>query len=41
MPMINWDTVVTSAATALVVTLVIEYFAKPGLEARKSGFLGC
>jgi hypothetical protein len=40
MPMINWNTVVTSAVTALVVTLVIEYFAKPGLEARKERILG-
>jgi hypothetical protein len=40
MPMINWDTVVTSGATAVVVTLAIEYFAKPRLEARKERILG-
>lgn len=37
---INWNTVVTSAATAIIVTLAIEYFAKPRLEARKERILG-
>ncbi|MEU4775535.1 hypothetical protein [Micromonospora sp. NPDC023644] len=40
---INWDTVATSvvaaALTAVFVTLAIEYFAKPRLEARKERIL--
>jgi hypothetical protein len=40
MPTINWDTVVTSGATAVFVTLAIEYLVKPRLEARKDRFLG-
>ncbi|MGW0503213.1 hypothetical protein [Micromonospora sp. NPDC003241] len=40
MPSINWDTVATSAVTALVVTLAVEYAAKPWLEARKERILG-
>ncbi len=32
---INWDTVATAAVTAVVVTLLVEYAAKPRLEARK------
>jgi hypothetical protein len=36
---INWDTVATSATTALVVTLAVEYAAKPRLEARKERIL--
>lgn len=39
-PEINWNTVATSAATAIIVTLVIEYFAKPRLEACKERILG-
>jgi hypothetical protein len=39
MPSVNWDTVATSAATALIVTLGIEYAAKPRLEARKERVL--
>ncbi|MFI7573909.1 hypothetical protein [Micromonospora sp. NPDC049497] len=39
MPSINWDTVATSAVTALIVTLGIEYAAKPRLEARKERIL--
>jgi hypothetical protein len=38
-PSINWDTVSTAGATALVVTLVVEYVAKPRLEARKEAIL--
>ncbi|GAA1290432.1 hypothetical protein Psi02_15390 [Planotetraspora silvatica] len=37
--MINWDTVTTSAITALIVALSVEYFAKPRLEARKERIL--
>ncbi|GAA3129139.1 hypothetical protein JOF29_007321 [Kribbella aluminosa] len=40
MPAINWNTVATSAATAIIVTLAIEYLAKPRLEARKERILG-
>ncbi|WP_410819836.1 hypothetical protein [Micromonospora sp. 050-3] len=40
MPSINWDTVATSAVTALLVTLAVEYAAKPRLEARKERILG-
>jgi hypothetical protein len=36
---INWDTVQTAAATAVFVTLIVEYFAKPRLEARKERHL--
>jgi hypothetical protein len=36
---INWDAVKTAAATAGCVTLVIEYAAKPRLEARKEHHL--
>jgi hypothetical protein len=36
---IAWNTVQTAAATALLVTLVIEYAAKPQLEARKERHL--
>lgn len=36
---INWDTVQTAAATAGVVTLMVEYVAKPRLEARKERIL--
>ncbi|EWM67010.1 MULTISPECIES: hypothetical protein [unclassified Micromonospora] len=39
MPFVNWDIVATSAATALIVTLGIEYAAKPRLEARKERIL--
>lgn len=39
MPAINWDTVVTSGLTAVIVTLTIEYAAKPRLEARKERIL--
>lgn len=39
MPSINWDTVATAAATAAIVTLVVEYAAKPRLEARKERIL--
>lgn len=39
MPSINWDTVATSAITALTVTLATEYVAKPRLEARKERIL--
>lgn len=39
MPTISWDTVVTAAATAVFVTLAVEYFAKPRLEARKERIL--
>lgn len=39
MPSINWDTVATAGATALVVTLAVEYVAKPRLEARKEAIL--
>jgi hypothetical protein len=38
-PSINWDTVATAGATALVVTLAVEYVAKPRLEARKEAIL--
>jgi hypothetical protein len=34
-----WASVLSSAFVALVVTLVVEYFAKPGLEARKDRIL--
>ncbi|WP_327591387.1 hypothetical protein OHA25_60670 (plasmid) [Nonomuraea sp. NBC_00507] len=36
---INWSTVATSALTALIVTLGVEYLAKPRLEARKERIL--
>ena len=36
---VNWDTVATAGATAMFVTLVIEYLAKPRLEARKERIL--
>jgi hypothetical protein len=39
MPSINWDTVTTSAVTALLVTLAVEYAAKPRLEVRKERIL--
>ncbi|RSM64894.1 hypothetical protein DMB66_18445 [Actinoplanes sp. ATCC 53533] len=39
MPLINWSTVWTAGATALLVTLLIEYAAKPRLEARKEAIL--
>ncbi|MEU5554301.1 hypothetical protein ABZ738_31470 [Micromonospora sp. NPDC047793] len=39
MPSINWDTVATAAATAIFVTLAVEYAAKPRLEARKERIL--
>ncbi|MEV6638280.1 hypothetical protein AB0M54_46945 [Actinoplanes sp. NPDC051470] len=39
MASINWDTVVTAAATAAFVTMAVEYFAKPLLEARKERIL--
>jgi hypothetical protein len=43
MAAIDWDTVRTSvasaAATALLVTLAVEYFAKPRLEVRKERML--
>jgi hypothetical protein len=32
---VSWPTLLASALVALVVTLLIEYLAKPGLEARK------
>lgn len=32
---ISWPSILASALVALVVTLVVEYLAKPGLEARK------
>jgi len=35
----NWDTVLTSAGTAIAVTVAVEYFAKPRLEARKERIL--
>jgi hypothetical protein len=38
-PSINWSTVWTAGATALFVTLAIEYVAKPRLEARKEQIL--
>ncbi|MFI7607430.1 hypothetical protein ACIBTV_20110 [Micromonospora sp. NPDC049366] len=39
LPMVNWDTVVTAATTAVFVTLAVEYLAKPRLEARKERIL--
>lgn len=39
MPLINWSTVWTAGATALFVTLAVEYAAKPRLEARKERIL--
>jgi hypothetical protein len=39
MPTIDWDTVVTAGATAAFVTLAVEYFVKPSLEARKEQIL--
>jgi hypothetical protein len=36
---INWNTVQTAAATAGVVTLLVEYVAKPRMEARKERIL--
>jgi hypothetical protein len=35
----KWDAVLSAVFTALLVTLVIEYFAKPRLEARKERIL--
>jgi hypothetical protein len=32
---VSWPSILASALVALVVTLVVEYLAKPGLEARK------
>ncbi|WP_020386952.1 hypothetical protein [Kribbella catacumbae] len=40
MPTINWDTVVTAGATAVFVTLAIEYLVKPRMEARKERYFG-
>lgn len=40
MPTIDWNTVATAGATAVIVTLAIEYVAKPRLEARKERILG-
>ena len=37
---INWGTVATALVTAVFVSLTIEYFVKPGLEARKERQLG-
>jgi hypothetical protein len=37
--MINWDAVATAGATAVFVTLTIEYIAKPRLECRKERIL--
>jgi hypothetical protein len=34
-----WASILASAGVALIVTLVVEYFAKPGLEARKDRIL--
>jgi hypothetical protein len=34
-----WASIFASAGVALVTTLLIEYFAKPGLEARKDRIL--
>lgn len=39
MPDVNWDNVTTAGATAVFVTLVVEYLAKPSLEARKDRIL--
>ncbi len=36
---ISWDTVATAAGTAVFVTVVVESFAKPRLEARKERHL--
>jgi hypothetical protein len=36
---IEWRTVATAVVTAVLVTLVVEYLVKPGLEARKEGHL--
>jgi hypothetical protein len=36
---ILWASILASAGVALVVTLLVEYFAKPGLEARKDRIL--
>lgn len=38
-PSIAWDTVATAGATAVFVTLAVEYLAKPGMEARKERIL--
>ena len=37
---INWGTVTTAVVTAVFVSLMVEYFVKPGLEARKEQQLG-
>lgn len=34
-----WASIFASAGVALVTTLLVEYFAKPGLEARKDRIL--
>ncbi|RNH98850.1 hypothetical protein EEZ25_24430 [Micromonospora aurantiaca] len=39
MPSIDWNTVATAGATAVFVTLAVEYVAKPGMEARKERVL--
>jgi hypothetical protein len=39
MAAIDWDTVATAGATALLVTMAVEYLAKPLLEARKERIL--
>ncbi|MGC4886619.1 hypothetical protein [Micromonospora sp. DT227] len=39
MPSIEWNTVATAGATAVFVTLAVEYLAKPALEARKEWIL--
>jgi hypothetical protein len=36
---VNWSTVVTAVVTAAFVTMVVEYLAKPHLEARKQRIL--
>jgi len=36
---VSWPSILASALVALVVTLVVEYLAKPGLEARKDRIL--
>ncbi|MDX5461272.1 hypothetical protein [Micromonospora tulbaghiae] len=38
-PSIAWNTVATAGATAVFVTLAVEYLAKPGMEARKERIL--
>ncbi|MFG1872067.1 hypothetical protein [Micromonospora arborensis] len=39
MPSIEWNTVATAGATAVFVTLAVEYIAKPAVEARKERIL--